>query len=129
MYLARVPVVCLTGHYEPVQVGSQLGVTCLKKPLHFPDVLDAVEAQCGLVGHPRVSETLREGPTRPDGQPDCSLQDRPGAVCLGDGACLGSGMVKCGEDGPALFRRKYRVVFFIPPHLEAETLHEAAGMV
>ena len=45
-YLAHVPVVCLTGHYEPEQVGVQLGVACLKKPLHFPDVIDAVEGQC-----------------------------------------------------------------------------------
>ena len=46
-HLARVPVVCLTGHYEPEQVGVQLGVACLNKPLHFPDVLGAVAAKCG----------------------------------------------------------------------------------
>ena len=46
-HLAGVPVVCLTGHYEPEQVGLQLGVPCLKKPLYFPDVIDAVEAKCG----------------------------------------------------------------------------------
>ena len=51
--LARVPVVCLTGHYEPEQVGMQLGLACLKKPLHFPDVLEAVAAQCGP-GRPRT---------------------------------------------------------------------------
>jgi CheY-like chemotaxis protein len=45
--LAPVPVVCFTGHYEPEQVGVQLGVTCLNKPLHFPDVIDAVRARCG----------------------------------------------------------------------------------
>src|SRR5690349_17428574 len=42
--LAAVPVVCLTGHYEPEQIGLQLNVTCLSKPLHFPSVLDAVKA-------------------------------------------------------------------------------------
>ena len=46
-HLAHVPVVCLTGHYEPEQVALQLGGACLKKPLHFPDVKDAVEAKCG----------------------------------------------------------------------------------
>ena len=44
--LARVPVVCLTGHYEPEQVGLQLGVACLKKPLNFPDVMSAIEGRC-----------------------------------------------------------------------------------
>ena len=43
--LARVPIVCLTGHYEPEQVGLQLGVPCLQKPPHFPQILDAVEAR------------------------------------------------------------------------------------
>ena len=46
-HLARVPIVCLTGHYEPEQVGVQLGMTCLNKPLHFPDVIEAVETKCG----------------------------------------------------------------------------------
>lgn len=45
--LARVPVVCLTGHYEPEQVSMQLGVACLQKPPHFPQILDAVGARCG----------------------------------------------------------------------------------
>ena len=64
-HLARVPVVCLTGHYEPEQVASQLGVACLKKPLHFPDVIDAVEATCGPGRPSAVEETRRESPTRP----------------------------------------------------------------
>ena len=68
--LARVPVVCLTGHYEPEQVGSQLRVACLKKPLHFPDVIDAVEAQCGPGRPSEVRETLRGSLTRPDEQLD-----------------------------------------------------------
>ena len=46
--LARVPVICFTAHYEPEQVGMQLGLACLKKPLHFPEVVSAVEAKCGL---------------------------------------------------------------------------------
>lgn len=50
--LASVSVVCLTGHYEPEQVGMQLGVTCLSKPLHFPHVVDAVHGKCGP-GRPR----------------------------------------------------------------------------
>ena len=45
--LAGVPVVCLTAHYEPEQVTMQLRVACLRKPLHFPTILDAVEARCG----------------------------------------------------------------------------------
>ena len=58
--LARVPVVCLTGHYEPEQVSMQLGVACLQKPLHFPQILDAVEAKCGP-GRPSTRrETLRD---------------------------------------------------------------------
>ena len=55
--LARVPVVCLTGHYEPEQIGLQLGVACLKKPLHFPDVIDAVEAKCGPGSFRRARKT------------------------------------------------------------------------
>ena len=51
--LASVPVVCLTGHYEPEQVGMQLGVTCLSKPLHFPHIVDAVDRRCGP-GRPRL---------------------------------------------------------------------------
>jgi CheY-like chemotaxis protein len=46
--IARVPVICLTAHYEPEQVGMQLGLGCLKKPLHFPDVVSAVESKCGF---------------------------------------------------------------------------------
>ena len=41
-HLTAVPVVCLTGHYEPEQVSMQLGVTCLSKPPAFPD-----DSQCG----------------------------------------------------------------------------------
>jgi len=59
-----------TGHYEPEQVGLQLGVTCLNKPLHFPDVIDAVEAQCGPGRPSEVRETLRGSLTRPDEQLD-----------------------------------------------------------
>ena len=68
-HLARVPVVCLTGHYEPEQIGVQLGVTCLKKPLHFPDVVDAIEAHCGPGRPSAVRDTLRESPPRPEEQP------------------------------------------------------------
>jgi CheY-like chemotaxis protein len=46
--IARVPVICLTAHYEPEQVGMQLGLGCLKKPLHFPEVVSAVESKCGF---------------------------------------------------------------------------------
>jgi CheY-like chemotaxis protein len=59
-HLAPVPVVCLTGHYEPEQVTMQLSVDCLSKPLHFPTVLDAVEARCGPGRPSTVRETLRE---------------------------------------------------------------------
>ena len=52
--LARVPVVCLTAHYEPEQVGLELGLPCLRKPLHFPDVVDAIEARCGPGKRPAV---------------------------------------------------------------------------
>jgi len=45
--LSRVPVVCLTAHYEPEQVGMQLGVACLQKPPHFPQILETIEAKCG----------------------------------------------------------------------------------
>jgi CheY-like chemotaxis protein len=45
--LARVPVLCLTAHYEPEQVAMQLGVPCLAKPPHFPQIVDAVKARCG----------------------------------------------------------------------------------
>jgi CheY-like chemotaxis protein len=45
--LSAVPVVCLTAHYEPEQVTMRLGVHCLRKPPHFPEILDAVEARCG----------------------------------------------------------------------------------
>ena len=55
--LAPVPVVCLTGHYDPEQVGWQLAVACLKKPLHFPDVIDAVEAKCGPGSFRRAKKT------------------------------------------------------------------------
>lgn len=58
--LAAVPVVCLTAHYEPEQVTMQLSVTCLSKPLHFPTVLNAVEARCGPGRRSTVRETLRE---------------------------------------------------------------------
>ena len=64
--LRDVPVVCLTGHYEPEQVTMELGVTCLKKPLHFPEVVDTVQARCGLVRPPIVPAMLRESPTPPD---------------------------------------------------------------
>jgi CheY-like chemotaxis protein len=66
-HLARVPVVCLTGHYEPEQVGLQLGVACLKKPLHFPDIVNAVEAKCGPGRPSTVKETLRESPNNFEG--------------------------------------------------------------
>ena len=62
--LKHVPVVCLTGHYEPEQVTMELGVRCLKKPLHFPEIVDAVEATCGI--QPSTApETLRESASPP----------------------------------------------------------------
>lgn len=45
--LAPVPVICLTGHYDPDQVTMQVGVPCLRKPLHFPAIIEAVQATCG----------------------------------------------------------------------------------
>lgn len=68
--LARVPVLCLTGHYEPAQVGTQLGVPCLKKPLHFPDVVNAVERRCGAGRSSTASEVLRYSKIRADGPMD-----------------------------------------------------------
>ena len=64
--LARVPVLCLTGHYEPEQVGMQLGVPCLKKPLHFPDVVNAVQAKCGSGTSLTDGKALRNTPIGSD---------------------------------------------------------------
>jgi CheY-like chemotaxis protein len=60
--LFAVPVVCLTAHYEPEQVAMQLGVACLAKPPHFPQILDAVESRCGPGRPSPVRETLRQQP-------------------------------------------------------------------
>ena len=43
--LAAVPVLCLTGHYEPEQITMQLGVACLSKPPHFPTFLGCGRGQ------------------------------------------------------------------------------------
>jgi CheY-like chemotaxis protein len=59
-HLTAVPIVCLTGHYEPEQVSMQLGVACLSKPPHFPTILNAVEARCGPGRPSTVRETLRK---------------------------------------------------------------------
>ena len=45
--ISDVPVICLTAHYEPGQVTTQLMAPCLQKPPHFPQILDAVGAKCG----------------------------------------------------------------------------------
>jgi CheY-like chemotaxis protein len=45
--ISDVPVICLTGHYEPIQVTTQLNAPCLQKPPFFPQILDAVGARCG----------------------------------------------------------------------------------
>ena len=56
--ISDVPVVCLTAHYEPVQVTTQLNAPCLQKPPHFPQILNAIEARCG--GHEAAAPA--EGP-------------------------------------------------------------------
>lgn len=58
--LAHIPVVCLTAHYEPEQIGLQLGLACLQKPPHFPQILEAVEARCGPGRRSVRREALRE---------------------------------------------------------------------
>ena len=44
--ISDVPVICLTGHYEPIQVTAQLNAPCLQKPPFFPQILDAIGARC-----------------------------------------------------------------------------------
>ena len=61
--IARVPVICLTAHYEPEQVGMQLGLGCLKKPLHFPDVVSAVEQKCGVFTSSVDAKVMSDTPT------------------------------------------------------------------
>jgi CheY-like chemotaxis protein len=50
--ISDVPVICLTGHYEPGQVTTQLKAPCLQKPPYFPQILDAVGARCGVAHDP-----------------------------------------------------------------------------
>ena len=64
--LLSVPVVCLTAHYEPEQVGMQLGVACLSKPPHFPEILNAVKARCGIGKPSKVRHALPEQPASDD---------------------------------------------------------------
>jgi CheY-like chemotaxis protein len=45
--LADVPVICITGLFDPLDVRQQLGIPCLPKPVDFPSVLLEVEAACG----------------------------------------------------------------------------------
>jgi CheY-like chemotaxis protein len=45
--ISDVPVICLTAHYEPIQVTAQLNAPCLQKPPYFPQILDAIGARCG----------------------------------------------------------------------------------
>ena len=42
-----VPVVCITGLYDPEEVTRLLGVPCLPKPANFADVIREVERACG----------------------------------------------------------------------------------
>lgn len=50
--ISDVPVICLTAHYEPGQVTTQLKAPCLQKPPHFPQILDAIGAKCGAGNDP-----------------------------------------------------------------------------
>lgn len=42
-----VPIVCITGLYDPEEVTRRLGVPCLPKPANFADVIREVERACG----------------------------------------------------------------------------------
>jgi CheY-like chemotaxis protein len=44
--LAEIPVVCLTAMFDPSEVVSRLRVRCLRKPVEFPLLLDAVSSAC-----------------------------------------------------------------------------------
>jgi CheY-like chemotaxis protein len=44
--LAAVPVVCITGHYDPESIEQALKLRCVPKPIRFPDILSQVSALC-----------------------------------------------------------------------------------
>jgi CheY-like chemotaxis protein len=58
--ISEVPVICLTAHYEPGQVTTQLKAPCLQKPPHFPQILDAVGAKCGAGNDPILRGESRD---------------------------------------------------------------------
>jgi len=63
-HLTAVPIVCLTGHYEPEQVSMQLGVACLSKPPHFPTILKPDVVQGGRRPSERRFANRREATDR-----------------------------------------------------------------
>jgi CheY-like chemotaxis protein len=44
--LAHVPVIAVTGCFEPLDVSLKLGVRCLVKPFDIPDLLQEVHTAC-----------------------------------------------------------------------------------
>jgi len=44
--LADVPVICITGYYDPTDVFRQTGVQCLSKPIALSGLLQAVQRAC-----------------------------------------------------------------------------------
>src|SRR5215217_2350461 len=51
--LADIPVVCVSGYYEPDSVYDELQLVCLEKPVALASVSRAVAAHCGD-GHKRL---------------------------------------------------------------------------
>jgi CheY-like chemotaxis protein len=44
--LADVPVICITGYYDPTDLFRQTGVQCLSKPIALSGLLQAVQRAC-----------------------------------------------------------------------------------